>query len=179
MAHLKKKKLDSDFSSTLLGGVQYKETATPIYNNLVDSLYSTEVVSENTVSESHEVTLQVIQPANSIIEDVVVVCTSDASLDSGVIGLKVGTGGTDSEQIVAANNTALLGSAGTSLDAGKGTSTVDTFRTALGGGALIALVADSPFTDSERTVTATVSASADFDTDTGEFTLALKYLQLK
>lgn len=145
--------------------------------NLVDSVSTTEAVSGLTVSESANVTIPLLQPPGTIIEDIVVVCTSDASYDSALLGFRAGTteGGVD----IVAGTSNSFSSTATSLAAGKGISTVTKLRTALGGNADITTVANSGYTSTPRILYAQVSQSAGaFDTNTGEFTAVLKYIKL-
>jgi len=168
---LKKNLVESKYQS-------YVDTANSSLDNLVDSVYQISTKTVLTTSGSGVVNIPITQPANSIIEDVIVTCTEATSHDTAVVGFKMGTaeGG---NQIVTDVVNAIAGS-GTSVAAGKGTSTVAKLATALGGGAAITLTADSGYTSSGRTLHAQVSSSTGgFDTNTGEFTVALKYISLK
>ena len=178
MSHITKNALKDDLSRTIRANADAATAIKSTYNNLVDSLYQVEVGHTNTTSGSNLVDMAITQPANSIIEEVTVVCTSAAAYDTAQLGLTVGTGGSLSEEIIAATTNSIATNAG-ALALGKGFSTTNASRTAFGGGADASLVVDSPYTSTSRTITATVSGSTGgFKNNTGEFTLAVKYIQL-
>ena len=169
---LKKNFVESKYNS-------YVASAHTAADNLVDSLYSQEMVAANTTSGSGLVNLPLVQPENSFIEDIIVICTADASFDAGLIGLRAGTtvGGVD---IIAADDNAITGST-TAMLAGIGTSIHSKIQASLSGQAALTLVANSVYSTTERTIHVQVSHSVDgggFDTNTGQYTGILKYVKL-
>ena len=137
-----------------------------------------------TTSGSGVVNLQLVQPANTILEDIVVLCTTAASLAqvddtaAGDVGFKAGTteGGTD---IMAGVGNAITGS-GNAVKVGQGSSIHAKVQTSLEGDGALTLAAGSGYTSTERTVHCQVSCSIDtrFDTDTGAFRVIGKYYNL-
>ena len=177
MAHVSKNALLGTLNNTINASANLKTATKNAYQDLTDSLYQVEVAHATTVSESGVVNLSTVQPANSFLEDVIVICTSNAAFDSAELGVRVGTalGGT---QIL--NSTASLepGSS-TATTAGVGTSIHDKIRASLEGNATITLTAGQVYTATERTIHTQVSASTGGFTDNnGEFTVAMKYIQL-
>ena len=148
-------------------------------SNFVDSVYTVAANTGLTVSASGEVSIELTQPAKSYIEDVTVICTSGASIGaSATVGFKLGT--VASGEQVLAETAASIHAATTTVGAGTGSSTIAAISTSLDANASLgAIVLNSPFTSTERTLYATVATSTDaFDTNTGEFGVAVKYVQL-
>ena len=174
-----KKSLQSTLNATVNGGATYKTSAQSAQSDLLDTVMcSTYSNIVNTVSESGVVNIPITQPANTVIEDIIPICTADTSHDSATIGFKVGTaeGGA---QVVAAVEDAILAPAGTAVTAGAGTSIHAKVQTTMGGGAPLIITPGAGYSATERTIYAQVSASAGgFDTDTGAFRVIAKYYNL-
>jgi hypothetical protein len=182
MAHVSKQSLQNQLDNAVLGDAGQRRTGRAANASLIDSLYTIETAAGLTVSESGIVNLQTIQPAKSYIEEITVVTTAEASLDESDLGFKVGTseGG---EQIIAMSGatTASLGDSVTAVTEGTGSSTTTLLTTALGGTATPTMVQHSVYTSTERTIHTQISCSTVtklFDTNTGEFTVAVKYVKL-
>jgi hypothetical protein len=173
-----KKSLLSQLDNIILGGAQVKNSIRPVNSNLVGSLMcSTYSNVVNTTSGSGVVNIPIVQPANTVIEDIIPICTTGTSHDTATIGFKVGTaeGGA---QVVAAVNNAITGS-GTSVAAGVGTSIHTKVQTSMGGGAALTIAPGAGYSATERTIYAQVSGSTGgFDTDAGAFRVIAKYYNL-
>jgi hypothetical protein len=114
------KSLLSQLDNAILGGASVKGAIRPVNSNLVGSLMcSTYSNVVNTTSGSGVVNIPIVQPANTVIEDIIPICTSGTSHDSATIGFKVGTAEGGAEVVAAVAN-AIAGS-GTSVTAGQGT----------------------------------------------------------
>ena len=182
MAHVSKQSLQNQLDNAVLGDAGQRRTGRAANASLVDSLYTIETAAGLTVSESGIVNLQTIQPAKSYIEEITVVATVEASLEASDLGFKVGTSA-GGEQIIAMSgaSTASLGDTVTAVTEGTGSSTTTLVTTALGGFATPTLVQHSTYTSTERTIHTQISCSTagqTFDADTGEFTVAVKYVKL-
>lgn len=181
MSHVTKNALKDDLNRTIQATSNAGTSIKNTYNNLVDSLYQVEVAHANTTSGSGVVNLSTVQPANTFLEDVIIICTSGVGFDAASLGARIGTavGGTQILEPAAASNTCLEPGASEAITAGVGTSIHDKIRTSLAGNATITLKAGSVYTDTERTIHTQVSASAGgFDDNNGEFTVAMRYVQL-
>ena len=172
------KSLLSQLDNAILGGASVKGAIRPVNSNLVGSLMcSTYSNVVNTTSGSGVVNIPIVQPANTVIEDIIPICTTGTSHDSATIGFKVGTaeGGA---QVVAAVTNAIAGS-GTSVTVGQGTSANTAVRTSIQGGADIVITPGAGYSVTERTIYAQVSGSTGgFDTNTGAFRVIAKYYNL-
>lgn len=176
MAHISSNTLKDTLKKTINAGADRKRAAESAFDNLVDSLYQVETAHANTTSGSGVVNLSVTQPANSYIEDIAVVCTSNAAFDTAHIGTRVGTtqGGT---QILNVSHS-ITGST-TATTVGTGTSTVAKTQLALQGNAVLDITAGQAYTATARTIHTQVSASdGGFKNNNGEFTVAVSYIQL-
>lgn len=99
-------------------------------------------------------------PANSIITEVGLVVTTQFTLSgAATLGATFGTAAAG-EQIVADDADSIRGSSGAALAVGKGNSSDSGTNTALGGNVALALVADSAFSASARSVYGAVTISA-------------------
>lgn len=113
-------------------------------------------------------------PANAVITDVGVVVTTGITLSgAATLGVTFGTAA-EGEQIVA-NDADSLATSGTTLAAGKGTSTDGAVQVGLGGAAALAFVADSLFSASARTVYGKITHSAE-DITAGAVRFWVKYV---
>jgi hypothetical protein len=149
-------------------------TNSVLISTVMCSTYSPAVY---TTSGSNVVNIPILQPANTVIEDIIPICTLDTGHNTATIGFKVGTaeGGT---QIVAAVTNAIAGS-GTSVTAGQGTSIHSKITTSLQGGAALTITPGAGYSDSERTIYAQVSGSTGGFTDSnGAFKVIAKYYNL-
>jgi hypothetical protein len=149
-------------------------------SNLLDTAQtSTPSPITTTVSESGVVNIELVQPANTVLEDIIILCTAASSHDTATIGFRAGTA-VGGEQVVAGVATAVAGpDVGTSTTVGQGTSIHSKIATALQGGAPIIIVAGAAYTATERTIHCQVSASTGaFDTNTGAFRAIGKYYNL-
>ena len=184
MSHVTKNALKVDLGRTIHSNAKGGDQIRTTYDNLIDSLYQVEVGHASTTSGSGVVNISTVQPANSFIEDVVIICTSAVNFDAASLGARIGTavGGT---QILgnAANSDknfdCLEPAASEATTAGVGTSIHDKIRTSLAGNGTIILTAGQVYTATERTIHTQVSMSTGgFDNDFGEFTAALRFVQL-
>jgi hypothetical protein len=179
MAKITKSLLKTQLDSTINAPAGRKRGIQDAYNNLLDSIYTTEVASGLTVSASNTVSIEVPQPANTMIKDITVVCTSEASLGASMdTGFKVGTTA-GSADVVTAVIDAINSDA--TVEVGKGSSTDTALTTALAGPSPLVQAVGAPYTATSRTLYCTVSSSAEantFDDNTGEFTVAVTYIQL-
>jgi len=173
--------LKSQLDRTLQGDsslkAQGKTANTALLNSVMCSTYSTAV---NTVSGSGVVNIPLTQPANTILEDIIPICTVGASHDSGDVGFKVGNAAFGGAQIVGAVVNAIQNDS-TSTAAGQGASIHTKITTALQGGAPLEIVAGAGYTATERTIYCQVSASAGpsyFKDDNGAFKVVAKYYNI-
>jgi hypothetical protein len=178
MSHVTKNTLKTQLNNTAQGGANQRKAIKNAYNSLVDSLYQVETAHGNTVSESVTVNLSTIQPANSFLEDVIVICTSDASFGSSTLGTLVGTTQNGNDIVGASFSASLEPASSTATTAGVGTSIHPKITTTLEGNSAITLTAGEAYTATERTIYTTVTASGGFNDADGEFTVAMKYIQL-
>ena len=159
------------------GKTKALEVNTQLLDTVMCSTYSNVV---NTVSGSGVVNIPLTQPANTVLEDIIPICTAATSHDNGVIGFKVGNAAFGGAQIVAAVNNAIAG-AGTSTAVGQGASIHQKIRTSLQGGADLVIAAGAGYTATERTIYCQVSASAGpsyFKDNNGAFKVIAKYYNL-
>lgn len=179
MAHITKKSLQAQLDNQILGNSVTKRTGKAANASLVDSLYTTEIASGLTISESGVVTLQTTQPANSYIEDIAVVCTANAAFDSAELGIRVGTAEGGAQIVNVDYSSSLEPGSSDATTAGIGTSTVAKTQVALQGNKALDLVAGQAYSATERVIYTQVSASTGaFTTNTGEFTAAVTYVKL-
>ena len=150
--------------------------------HIVDSTHTIDAITGLTVSESGVVTIEFLQPEKSLIEEVTVVCTAEASLDgAALLGFRLGTtlGG---EDIITGDdaNTGSIHASSATFGAGTGSSTNSSLTTALDGNANIEpITVNTPFSSAGRSLYAQVSASANkFDDNVGEFAVSIKYIKL-
>ena len=164
-------------STDSTGKTKALEVNSQLLDTVMCSTYSDVV---NTVSGSGTVNIPLIQPANTVLEDIIPICTAATSHDTGVIGFKVGNAAFGGTQIVDAVVNAIAGSGGTTA-VGQGSSIHDKVRTSLQGGAALAIVAGAGYTATERTIYCQVSASAGpsyFKDNNGAFKVIAKYYNL-
>ena len=174
------KSLLSQLDNAILGGASVKGAIRPVNSNLVGSLMcSTYSNVVNTTSGSGVVNIPIVQPANTVIEDIIPICTVGASHDDGDVGFKVGLSeGTD--DVVSAVVNAIQNDS-TSTAAGQGTSIHQKITTSMGGGAPLIITQQAGYTSTERTINAQVSASAGpsyFKDNDGAFRVIIKYYNL-
>lgn len=164
-------------------GAGQRNTYKSALENVIDSTNNIEAVTGLTVSESGVVTIELTQPAKSFLEEVTVICTAEASLGSaGDLGFRLGTtlGGA---QIITGDdaNTASIHASAATFGIGTGSSTNSTLATALDGNATLeTFTVNTPYSATERTLYAQVSASGGklFDDNVGEFAVSIKYIKL-
>lgn len=179
MAHVTKKSLQNELNNQIVGNSVTKRTGRAANANLVDSLYTTEIATGLTISESGVVTLETTQPANSFIEDIAVVCTANAAFDSAALGVRVGTTSGGAQIVNVDYSSSLEPGSSTATTAGIGTSTVAKNQVALQGNKALDLVAGQAYSATERVIYTQVSASTGgFTNNSGEFTVAVKYVKL-
>mgnify|MGYP003110516210 CR=1 FL=1 len=179
MATTSKKELFNTIKSSNPGpDTRRRQGYTSAMSTLLDTVQtSTPSPIVNTVSGSGVVNLELVQPANTVLEDIIVLCTSATSHQTATIGFKAGTS-VGGEQVVAAVMNAIAGS-GTSTTVGQGTSIHSKVTTALQGGGAITLVAGAGYTSAERTIHCQVTASAlGFNNDDGAFRAIGKYYNM-
>ena len=181
MAHLSEAKLLDTLNNVAQGNARTRQAIKNANTDLVDSLYQTEIGKGTTTSGSHLVNIEVIQPANTVIEQITVVTSKNTNkrLATGTTGFSVGTsegGG----QIVAGVLNAIPTDA-VEMAPGSGSSTATELATALAGPAPLVLVPSSGYTSAARTLYGQVSHSLEastFDDNNGEFTMAVKFIKL-
>ena len=100
--------------------------------DLADSAYNTLVIKIDQVDDQALLTGTGVLPANSIIQEIIAVVTTAFTVDSGIYGVNIGTGSLDADggtkasifrSAAGSNNTALHGTAVTSIPQGRGFST--------------------------------------------------------
>jgi len=177
MAHISKKHLKDELDRTINAPANLKSAIKKAYEDLVDTaIHRTPPepdVSFLTTSGSGVVNIEVVQPANTVLTDCIVLCTTDAGLGAAqLVGVRVGTtaGGVD---IAPAVNDAFNKDGGTlsSIAAGKGTSIHTKIAASLSGSALTFAPFPAVYTATERTIHVQISSSNanTFNTDTGAF----------
>ena len=175
MSHVTKNALKDDLNRTIQATSNAGTSIKNTYNNLVDSLYQVEVAHANTTSGSGVVNLSTVQPANTFLEDVIVICTSAVGFDAAALGVRIGTSVGDGT----IENLPLALEPGSSetIAAGVGTSIHSKIQDSLGGNAPLILTAGTVYSATQRTIHTQVSASTGgFDDNDGEFTVAIPLL---
>lgn len=174
-----KKALLSQLDNIILGGAQVKNSIRPVNSNLIGSLMcSTYSDVVNTTSGSGVVNIPIVQPANTVIEDIIPICTAGVAHDEASIGFKVGISEGTADVVAAVVDAISLASAETTA-AGQGTSVNTAVRTSMQGGADIVITPGAGYSATERTIYAQVSGSTGgFDTDAGAFRVIAKYYNL-
>ena len=172
------KSLLSQLDNAILGGSAIKGAIRPVNSNLVDSVMcSTYSNVVNTTSGSGVVNIPIVQPANTVIEDIIPICTLDTGHNTATIGFKVGTA-EGTADVVTAVVDAIAGS-GTSVTAGQGTSIHGKIQTSMQGGAPLIIIPGAGYSAYERTIYAQVSGSTGGFTDNnGAFRVIAKYYNL-
>ena len=152
-----------------------------IVDTLQCSTYSDIVTS---TSASGVVNIPFVQPANTVIEDIIPICTVGVGHETATVGFRVGTtvGGVD---VIAAGTGDEFAGSGTSVAAGQGTSAQAHTQLSLQGGRKTVIVPGAGYTTTERTLHAQVSCSVTtpgagkgFKTDTGAFRVIAKYYNI-
>ena len=159
------------------GKTKALEVNTQLLDTVMCSTYS-EVV--NTVSGSKVVDISITQPANTVLEDLIVICTAASAHEEGTLSFTAGNAAHNGEQIVAFTSKSLT-DLGTSTAVGQGASIHNKVTTALQGGASHAIVAGAGYTSTDRTIFTRVSASAGpagFQDNNGAFKVIAKYYNL-
>ncbi len=188
MAHVSKLKLQEALNKSINASAQHKKSLKAAYADLVDSTAHKTIphpdISLLTTSGSGVVTMEVIQPANSVITEIMVLCTADTSAPAAQqVGLRIGTT-TGGQEILDrsgddAMTSASFGNAITVIKKGQGVSTHSKFATQFSGSTLTLEPQTATTTPllatAERSIYVQVSASAAsavngrFDTNTGAF----------
>ena len=76
------KSLLSQLDNAILGGASVKGAIRPVNSNLVGSLMcSTYSNVVNTTSGSGVVNIPIVQPANTVIEDIIPICTTGSKIE--------------------------------------------------------------------------------------------------
>ncbi len=173
------KSLLSQLDNAILGGSSVKGAIRPVNSNLVGSLMcSTYSNVVNTTSGSGVVNIPIVQPANTVIEDIIPVCTSAASFDTADIGFLVSSGSHGAEDVVVPVVNAIADSTTTTLP-GQGSSIHNKVRQSMGGAAALIITPAAGYTATERTLYTQVSGSTGgFDNNTGAFRVIIKYYNL-
>jgi hypothetical protein len=159
-----------------------KAEAAKINQSLLDSVMcSTYSDAVNTVSGSNVVDIPIIQPANTVLEDLIVICTAASAHEEGTLSFTAGNAAHSGEQIVAFTSKSLT-DLGTSTAVGQGASIHTKVTTALQGGASHTIVAGAGYTSTDRTIFTRVSSSAlspaGFQNNNGAFRVVAKYYNL-
>lgn len=177
MATTPKKEIRSNFKKANPGPDKRRRDG---FLSAVDSLLdtaqtSTPSPSVNTISGSNIVNIPLIQPANTALEDIIVLCTAATTHDSAHVGFQAGNAAFGGEQIIAAQSQSIAGT-GTSVTVGQGSSIHSKIATSLQGGHPHTIVAGAGYTATERTIYCQVSGSTGgFSTNTGAFRVIGKY----
>ena len=186
MAHVSKTELVNELKRTINTNASRKGSFEEGYINLVDTAVVTNhpVITFDglTTSGSKDLNLEVIQPANTILTGIDVLCGADTDLGgTGTIGVKVGTavGGTE---LAAVSHIAFNGAGGV-VKKGQMCSTVAKTATAQSGSELTLTAMTSAgvaatMTTTERTIHVQISASRAFNTNTGAFKPVITFERL-
>mgnify|MGYP003143070426 CR=1 FL=1 len=173
--------LNSQLDRTLQGDsslkAQGKTANTALLNSVMCSTYSTAV---NTTSGSKVVDIPITQPANTLLEDLIVICTVASAHEEGTLCFTAGNTAHTGEQIVAFTSKSYT-DLGTSTAAGQGASIHTKVTTALNGAASHTIVAGAGYTSTDRTIFTRVSASAGpagFQNNNGAFKVVAKYYNI-
>ena len=186
MAHVSKLKLQEALNKSINASAQHKKSLKAAYADLVDSTAHKTIphpdISLLTTSGSGVVTMEVVQPANSVITEIMVLCTADTSAPAAQkVGLRIGTtaGGTDILGGTDTDNSQSFGTGISVVKKGQGCSTHAKFATQFSGSTLTLQPQTATTTPllatAERNIYVQVSASAAsavngrFDTNTGAF----------
>ena len=184
MATVTKKSLKEALDRTVKGAEPFSTVKKDAFQTLVDTaMSSTYSKLTNTVSASGVVNIELIQPANTAIEDIVPIVTSTLTLEEATVGFRVSSGSYGLQDVVAKVDNAIA-AAGTEVAAGVGTSIHTKINTSLGGGGALTITPGAGYTATERTLYCQVSCSnagvagQGFKTNTGEFRVVAKYYNL-
>ena len=186
MAHVSKKKLQEALNDSINAPANRKAAIKSAYADLVDTTLVRHIphpdISLLTTSGSGVVNMEVVQPANSVITELMVLCTADTSAPAAQkVGLRIGTtpGGTEILGGTDTQNSQSFGTGITVVKKGQGCSTHPKFATQLSGSELTlkpqTATTHPLLATAERTIHIQVSASAAsavngrFDTNTGAF----------
>lgn len=174
------KSLLSQLDNAILGGASVKGAIRPVNSNLVGSLMcSTYSNVVNTTSGSGVVNIPIVQPANTVIEDIIPICTSAASFDAASLGFLVSSGSHGAEDVVLPVVNAIAVGSSESTPPGQGSSIHLKVATSMGGGAPLVITPAAGYTATERTLYTQVSGSTGgFNTNTGAFRVIIKYYNL-
>ena len=198
MAHVSKQTLQEVLNDSINAPANRKTAIKAAYADLVDTAVDKHIplpdISLSTVSGSGVVNMEVIQPANSVITEVMVLCTADTSAPAAQqVGLRIGTtvGGqqildkSGAQDVMASSS---FGNAITIIKKGQGCSTHSKFATQLSGSVLTlepqTATTHPLLATTERTIHIQVSASAAsavngrFNTDTGAFKPVIHFERL-
>ena len=189
MAHISKKHLKAELDSTINASSGLKTAMKSAYSDLVDTAVTHNIpipaFSATTTSESATVAIEVEQPANTILTDIIVLCTSAATLSgAGEVGLLVGTTAGASDVVaVGISSSAAISDLTTTCKVGQGCSIHQKLATVFSGSVITILPQTATtypaHTSVDRTLHFTISASANvFITDTGAFKPTIHYARL-
>ena len=102
MATTPKLVLKKEIEKTLQGDANFVRSAKAAYGSLLDStMCSTYSEVVNTTSGSGNVDIVFTQPANTVLEDIVVICTSQATRERAAVTFVCGNAAFGGQQIVA------------------------------------------------------------------------------
>jgi len=152
-----------------------------IVDTLQCSTYSDIVTS---TSASGVVNIPFVQPANTVIEDIIPICTVGVGHETATVGFRVGSTAFGGTEVIAAGTGDEFAGSGTSLAAGQGTSAQAHTQLSLQGGRKTVVVPGAGYTSTERTLYAQVSCSIagtagqGFKADTGAFRVIAQYYNL-
>jgi hypothetical protein len=180
MATVTKKSLKEALDRTVKGAEPFSTVKKDAFQTLVDtamsSTYSNVV---NTTSGSGVVNIPIVQPANTVIEDIIPICTSAASFDAASLGFLVSSGSHGAEDVVLPVVNAIAVGSSESTSPGQGSSIHGKVATSMGGGAPLVITPAAGYTATERTLYCQVSGSTGgFATNTGAFRVIAKYYNL-
>ncbi len=184
MALTPKTNLKNNLNHIAVGDAAFKEVIKDSNTNLLDAVMcSTYSEIATSTSASGIVNIPFVQPANTILEDIVPICTTGVGHETSTVGFRVGTtvGGVD---VIAAGSGDEFAAEGTSVAAGQGTSAQAHTQLSLQGGRKTVIVPGAGYTTTERTLHAQVSCSIagtagqGFKTDTGAFRVIAKYYNI-
>ena len=154
-------------------------------NAIVDSLmcatYS-DIVT--TTSGSGIVNIPLVQPANTVLEDIIPICTTGVGHPTSTVGFRVGTTAFGGVQVIAAGTGDEFAGSGTSVATGQGTSAQAHTQLSLQGGRKTVIVQGAGYTATDRTLYAQISCSIGgtvgqgFSASTGAFRVIAQYYNI-
>jgi len=180
-----KKSLKATLDNVVKGDNELRLAREAANQTLLDTIQcSTYSEIVNSVSASGVVNIPFVQPANTVLEDIIPICTVGVGHETATVGFRVGTTAFGGVEVIAAGTGDEFAGSGTSVAAGQGTSAQAHTRLSLQGGRNTVIVAGAGYTSTERTLYAQVSCSIagvagqGFKASTGAFRVIAQYYNL-